>query len=233
MARASELEACKVQNPIRVILLPGTYLKLQESELPFEIHRCEHSPALLDLCDGLWSNVLLIDLAHLATSETSRMRVSIEQLNNTFRIAVGDEKTPNCEQIIRMGFAGLLGRDETPATVVRAVEAVVAGQLWFPRVIVSRVLRALLAQAGKRELKPREMEILELIGRGLSNQEIADTLFISRETVRWHVRGLNSKLGIKDRRIAREYCRSIQQAVKGKPVRPEIGDDSQRSETAS
>ena len=48
-------------------------------------------------------------------------------------------------------------------------------------------------------------EVLELIANGLSNREIADKLFICRETVRWHIRSLYSKIGAKDRASAVRY----------------------------
>ena len=218
---------------IRLILSRGIDLRNQASELPFEIHRYEDTTLFPDLCEGAWSNVLLVDLTLLPMSETAQLRARIEQLNHSFTIALSDKDTLNCEEIIHMGFAGLLRRDELPEKLVRAVEAVVSGQLWFPREMLSRVVRVLLSEEGKNRLKSREVEILKLIGSGLNNQQIADTLFISRETVRWHVRGLYAKLGIKDRHSAREYCRSIQRAGKAKPVRPQTGDDPRHSETAS
>ena len=212
---------------VRVLLSRGVSLTFQASELPFEIHCCD-TTCFPDLCDEAWSNVLLVDLAVLTRSEIAQLRTRIEQANNSFTIALSDEKDPlSCEQFIRMGFAGLLRRDEIPTTLVRSVQAVVNGQLWFPREMLTRVLRMLLAKEG--QLTSRETEILKLIGSGLNNQEIADTLFISRETVRWHVRGLYSKLGIKDRRSAEEYCRSIHREAKAKPTRPEMGNHSQYS----
>jgi len=113
-----------------------------------------------------------------------------------------------------MGFVGLLPRHASPETVYRAVCSVADGQLWFPRKTISRLLRASLLRAALFEddlnrFTPREMQILTLIGNGLNNQQIADELCISRETVRWHVRMSYSKLGIEDRRSAREYLESV------------------------
>jgi len=176
----------------------------------------------------------LVDLSRFPMTEAAPLTVLIGQLSNAFAIGLSDEADNlDCEQIIRMGFAGVLRRDETSETITRAVEAVVNGQLWFPREIISRMLRTLLVPDGISRLKPREMEILKLIGSGLNNQQIADALFISRETVRWHVKGLYSKLGIKDRTSAQDFGRSIQAAGKAKPIRPEIGEDFLRSGTAS
>ena len=234
MLQGSSSPTCDSSRRVRVILPRGVDFICQESELPFEIHRCDDPTFFPGLGEGVCPDVFLVDLTLLSKSQGAQLRARIGQMNNAFAIAVSDDKDNlDCEQIIRMGFTGLLRRDELPATLIRAVQVVVNGELWFPRQVLSRVLRMFLAEKGKSELKAREIQILQLIGSGLNNQQIADALFISRETVRWHVRGLYSKLGIKGRRSAREYCRSIHQAGQAKPVRSEVRDNSLHSETGS
>jgi DNA-binding NarL/FixJ family response regulator len=221
-------------TPVRVILCRGVDLRCPESELPFQIDHCEDSTHAFDGCEGVRSNVLIVDLSLFRITEPNPLTGLIGQLSNAFVIGLSDEPDNlDSERIIRAGFAGLLRADETPSTITRAIKAVVDGELWFPREIISRMLRTLLVPDGISRLKPRETEIFKLIGSGLNNQQIADALFISRETVRWHVKGLYSKLGIKDRTSARDYCRSIQATEKAKPARPEIGEDFRRSGTAS
>ena len=60
--------------------------------------------------------------------------------------------------------------------------------------------------AGETRLTPREMEILQLVARGMSNTELADTLLVSENTVKTHVKNILAKLHMKNRREASAYA---------------------------
>ena len=60
--------------------------------------------------------------------------------------------------------------------------------------------------AGDTQLTPREQEILRLVARGLSNTELADTLMVSENTVKTHVKNILGKLHMKNRREAAAYA---------------------------
>ena len=209
-------EANPLMRRVRVVLYGESKIDWA-GELPFEILRCKDATLLGDICRGVTPTVLLVDLRlQAAPSEELDGRLGRPQT-----IAIDDAASDvDCERLLRAGFAGLLQRNASPATLIRAVSAVANGQLWFPRETVSRVLKGYLAGRDRNQLTPRESEIFALIGGGLSNQQIADKLFISRETVRWHVRGLYAKLGIENRNGAKEYLQSPHTPVPI-PVRPE------------
>ncbi len=61
----------------------------------------------------------------------------------------------------------------------------------------------------KLGLSPRELEVLELIARGLSNQEIADQLFLSLNTIKTHISNLLSKLGAERRTQAIQKAKTL------------------------
>jgi DNA-binding NarL/FixJ family response regulator len=107
------------------------------------------------------------------------------------------------------GCSGLLHLDDSPEIWERAIAAVAAGELWAPRRMMSQLLREMVRLGGDPEHKitRRESEILELIGVGHDNRHIANELFISKETVRWHVRSLYSKIGVSDREGAIRFWR--------------------------
>ena len=60
--------------------------------------------------------------------------------------------------------------------------------------------------AGETQLTPREMEILRLMARGMSNAELADTLLVSETTLKIHVKNILGKLHMKNRREAAAYA---------------------------
>jgi len=158
----------------------------------------------------------------------------IGRANTPFAVAVSDSTDDeSCEQLLRMGFVGLLRRSESSQTVGRAISAIVEGELWFPRQTISRVLKGFLIPNVNR-LTTREMEILRLVGSGLNNQQIGDRLFIARETVRWHLRSLYSKLELNGRRSAKEYVRLLSRVGKAMPTKSAVsGDDQIRPRVAS
>ena len=156
--------------------------------------------------------IVFVEMASLDAEQKIEFLARIGRGNTLYAIAVerSSAESANHESLLRAGFAGVLDRECCPEIFQRAVRLIAEGQLWFPREIISRVLKGYLIVEDLDRLTSREVEILELIGDGLNNQQIANKLFISRETVRWHVRGLNSKLGIKDRNTAKEYLNHLQ-----------------------
>lgn len=104
----------------------------------------------------------------------------------------------------RAGFSGYVARDATVEVLARAVRDAVAGRLACPAEISNGLLRALFKSGGgePREnledppLTRRECAVLQLIGRGLTNKEIARELGLSVATVKHHVHNLLGKLNL-------------------------------------
>lgn len=102
------------------------------------------------------------------------------------------------ESSLRNGCWGVLQSAASVRQVRKAILALAEGEFWAPRTVLARVVAALRAQVN-RGLTRREREVLELVEAGFRNREIAQKLFVSPETVRWHLRGLYKKLGVRDR----------------------------------
>ncbi|WP_370248255.1 response regulator transcription factor [Nocardioides sp.] len=112
---------------------------------------------------------------------------------------------------LRAGAAGFVLKDSPAEDVIRAVRTVAAGQAWLDPAVTERVLRGYRAApspattddgAALADLTAREREVLEQIGRGATNAEIAATLHISELTVKSHIGRIFTKLGLRDRAAA-------------------------------
>ncbi|WP_330257400.1 response regulator transcription factor [Nocardia sp. NBC_00565] len=111
---------------------------------------------------------------------------------------------------LRAGAAGFLLKDSPAEDLIRAVRTVAAGGAWLDPSVTGRVLsayrtvRPVATREDSRlaELTAREYEVLELIGRGRVNTEIARELSISEVTVKSHVGHIFGKLELRDRAAA-------------------------------
>jgi DNA-binding NarL/FixJ family response regulator len=109
-------------------------------------------------------------------------------------------------EALRAGASGFLLKDVMPEDLIAAVRVVAAGDGLIAPTITKRLIEQFARAAppsapppGLEELTPREVEVLTLMARGLTNGEIADELVISEATVKTHVKRVLSKLGARDR----------------------------------
>ncbi|MEV0618435.1 response regulator transcription factor [Nonomuraea sp. NPDC050404] len=111
---------------------------------------------------------------------------------------------------LRAGASGFCLKDAPAEDIQRAVRAVAAGDGWLDPSVCGRVLQRYRADpvtdpdASRRlgDLTSREVEVLRLIGRGLTNAEIARHLVIGEGTIKTHVGRIFTKLAVRDRAAA-------------------------------
>jgi DNA-binding NarL/FixJ family response regulator len=109
---------------------------------------------------------------------------------------------------LRNGASGFLLKDTQPAELVAGIRAVASGDAVVAPSVTKRLLDRFVPQAKEIQLRDRkaldvlterEHEVMVLMGKGLSNGEISQKLFLSEATVKTHVGRILSKLGVRDR----------------------------------
>jgi len=108
------------------------------------------------------------------------------------------------EEAIHHGVRGVFHANEPLEMLSRGVEKIFAGEMWFSRKVMSKLLlEHHVEDAGTREaastLSQREREIIISIATGASNQEIADKLCISLHTVKTHIYHIFKKINVPNR----------------------------------
>ena len=111
---------------------------------------------------------------------------------------------------IKAGALGYLLKDSSPEELVRAIHQVHRGESSLHPMIARKLLQELSRPAEQtpapEPLTEREVEVLQLVAQGRSNQEIADLLVISEATVRTHVSNILGKLHLASRTQAALYA---------------------------
>ncbi len=110
-------------------------------------------------------------------------------------------------EAMKAGASGFLLKDVRPEQLADAVRVVAAGEALLAPAITRRLIEGFVrrpppgagAPALLSELTQRELEVLKLVARGLSNAEIASTLFVSDATVKTHLTHILAKLELRDR----------------------------------
>jgi DNA-binding NarL/FixJ family response regulator len=125
-------------------------------------------------------------------------------------VLTASEEESNLLAAIRAGAAGYLLKSEPPERIVAFLRGVAQGEAALSGAVARRLLdqvregapRAAVPDSVAKTLSARELEVLLLLDRHLSTDEIAARLFISEHTVRSHVKSLLAKLGVSSRREA-------------------------------
>jgi DNA-binding NarL/FixJ family response regulator len=98
-------------------------------------------------------------------------------------------------QAAKNGAQGYLVKDASHDEILETIRSVAAGRQHFPKDLADQIAE----REGRSGLSPRELEVLDMVAKGLTNKEIARAFLISQFTVRTHVKHIFEKLGATDR----------------------------------
>jgi DNA-binding NarL/FixJ family response regulator len=157
-----------------------------------------------------------LDLIRSSQPDAAVVDISLEDCNGVELIKnmVGEQPKLACLamsmydetmyalRVLRAGGRGYVMKQEVPKKVVAALRQVLAGHVYLSDKMSTRLVDQLVTSGGSAagpagELSDRELEVLTLMGRGLSTREIADRLFLSVKTVEAHRERIKEKLKLK------------------------------------
>ncbi|MBN1569448.1 MAG: response regulator transcription factor [Acidobacteria bacterium] len=170
---------------------------------------------------GIWSEALSLvkreqpDVVVLAISAENidciNLLPQLFEASDATRVLVlsesSDQELPR--RAMRLGAAGVLFKNKSADMLVKAIECINAGEAWLDRSTTASLLRELSprSRAVRRDpeeakiasLSQREREVIQFVGKGLKNKQIAEALFISDITVHHHLTNIYAKLEVADR----------------------------------
>ncbi len=153
-------------------------------------------------------NILILNFYEISVREFNLM-AQIKMYKPGLRILI--MSVADSEEIvlktIKAGAKGFLGKNSTVNDLTEAIYTLRSGHDYFNKSITHIILNRYISgfksnelsnEAGMNQLSARQLEILKLMGESLSNQEIADRLFISVRTVETHKNHIMQKLNLKN-----------------------------------
>jgi len=161
-------------------------------------------------------DVILMDVRMPRVNGIEAARVISQQVPTTkiIMLTVSDEED-DLYEAIKAGATGYLLKEISVEQVAEAIQSVVQGHSLITPSMASKLLTEFQKLSNRTEetvqlpsptLTPRELEVLKLVAKGMSNREIGDQLFISENTVKNHIRNILEKLHLHSRMEAVIYA---------------------------
>lgn len=141
-------------------------------------------------------DILLLDLRMPGMGGVDTLRALVRDRSRARAIILTSFETDeDIYRAVQAGAQGYLLKDAPQSDMIDAIHTVFAGKRYFPRAIAERLAERML----RTDLTARELEVLQMLARGLTNKEIGRALRISGNTVRNHVNNIIAKLDVSDR----------------------------------
>lgn len=209
-------------------LLRGGLRAMLEAEPDIEVvAEAEDGAAAVDEAVRTHPDVILMDvrMPHLDGIQATRRILGAGSKARILVITTFD-LDEYAYEALRAGASGFLLKATPPGALVAAVRTVAGGESMLDPTVTGRLVEHFMArpkpdadtQRRLDELTERELEVLHLLVRGLSNEEMGEQLFLSPATVKSHVTRILGKLGVRGR------VQAVILAYESGLVRPGAGD---------
>ena len=183
-------------------------------------HDVEKGLAFMNKTVGSPPDIIIVDdkiLHEAAALSLPPMLEYTKKCTFTRAIIIGDRfHEHNLIVMMKEGARGFLQREHLDADLIKCIRVVARGELWLSTNLIGRVLDELFRRecekkhllksspnshqlAKMKAVSRREMEVMALISESMTNEEIAEKLFLSAKTVKTHIRNIFEKTGIRNR----------------------------------
>jgi DNA-binding NarL/FixJ family response regulator len=159
----------------------------------------------IDSAQRLDPDVVLMDIRMPELDGIAATRTITERNNARVLVLTTYDLDEYVYDALQAGASGFLLKDTPPAQLVDGIRAVANGEALLAPTVTKRLIEE-FARIARRtrppeldELTPRELEVLKLVARGMSNAEIAAELVLSETTIKTHVTHVLTKLNLRDR----------------------------------
>ena len=208
-------------EPIRVLIVDdyalfrqGLARILEMEEDIIVVGEAGNGREALELAVELRPHIILMDINMPVVNGLEATRKLHRRLTHVGNIGLpihDDEEY--LREHIKEGAQGYLHKDPAPVRVVEAIRRVYRGEAFLPPNLITKLFSTLQRSSVAEddpspgeELTPREKEVLCCIAQGMSNKEIAVSLYISEKTVKNHISSIFRKLDLTDRTQAAVYA---------------------------
>lgn len=209
-------------SPIRVIIADyypivraGIAQEIGQQELIHVVGEAADTDAVLASIQDLMPDVLIVDIKMLCLNAFAGLH-TITALPHAPNILIVTDSTDLAHLLtaIKSGVRGYIFKNEPPAIISRAVYGIARGEIHMSPEVTHRLVEYMgqhqheapdVARpcfqdpARDPQLSAREQDVLHLLSDGRENQEIGQLLSISERTVRYHLRNIYDKIGVRRR----------------------------------
>ncbi len=177
------------------------------------VGEAENGKIAVEQCQQLQPDVVLMDI-NMPVMDGLEATRQIKRLNPSIRIlilTVSDTEEALFEAV-KAGASGYVLKNASPSLVIESVKRVSTGEPVIPGNLAMQIISEFSepserpTRRGVDQLTDRELEVLRQLSTGATNKDIANTLYISENTVRNHVRNILEKLHLSNRVQAAAYA---------------------------
>ena len=200
-------------NPIKLIIADdemlirtGLKIMLEASGNVEVLALAESGRAAFEACKEYQPDVVLMDIRMPESNGIEGTKLIKEAFPEVKVLIVTTfQDTEYIVEAVQNGASGYLLKDSSPEAILDGIKVALSGKVVMDTVISEALLtnttveKTVSFDAEKWGLTPREVELIQQVAQGLSNKEIAQTLFLSEGTVKNNISTILSKLELRDR----------------------------------